>query len=163
MEIKTKRVIQRSTGREVTINASDFDAMTYDEAPDPHILVRERATNSELEILESEYDALKHVKLVRAREKSSGDEITVDVDRFNPDLHEELSSDLELTGSEPEGPRKLHEMNTSEATDIVRGVGTLEELDRLADEEYANPKAPGGRKGVLSEISKRRETLSNTV
>lgn len=155
MEIKTKRVIQRSTGREITINDCDFDAITYDEVVDKMILVGERATGEVVEIPERQYDPLKHVKVIRVREKSSGTEILVDVNEFNPDLHEEFTA-------EPQGEKRvlLFERNTSDATDIIRGVDTIEELSSLEAEELENPKSAGGRKGVLSEIAKRRETLS---
>lgn len=57
-------------------------------------------------------------------------------------------------------PGPIATVNSGEAIELVEEAQTVAELDRLQADEEDSQKHPGGRKGVLEAIMKRREELT---
>lgn len=57
-------------------------------------------------------------------------------------------------------PGPVATVNSAEAIKLIEMTQTLAELDQLQIDEEASQKHPGGRKGVLEAIMKRRDELT---
>lgn len=108
------------------------------------------------------------IETIRVRDKRFGNEVDINKTDFDPAIYEALDAPKappakpaaasSSTGADTT-PGPISTVNTSEATDLVDAVATIEELDRLEADERASQKNPGGRKGVLTAIEKRRAAL----
>jgi len=103
-------------------------------------------------------------KLVRVRFKETKDLVVCRPDQFDPSIHEEIPADEEAPqeGSEEQdsgdGASSIADLNSSQAIDMIASCSDVASLDKLqADEE-----AGKARKGVLNEIRKRREALTQS-
>lgn len=57
-------------------------------------------------------------------------------------------------------PGPVATVNSAEAIKLVETTQTIAELDQLQSDEEGSQKHPGGRKGVLEAIMKRRDELT---